>query len=207
MPSPTSPGPTSTPSSTRFRGPTSPLHSSSPTGTSSFPGLPASRSWRRRIRFLIPVILLIVVGAVLASVLMAAPRTPPALLGASASVDGGLARIQGVIPTEVDGWTPPTPSAALPDLAGGGVHRVRILLELTAMDAEGLFFDPSGYAVSALGSETWDPVWFTPAPATARQGETIRATLVFELPRRAIDHVLKLPGGPGLSLGKGHHRD
>lgn len=75
------------------------------------------------------------------------------------------------------------------------------------MDADGLPFDPSGYTVSALGNETWDPVWFSPAPATARQGETIDATLVFELPDRAIDLTLKLPGGPGLSLGEGHHRD
>lgn len=207
MPSPISPGPTSTPDSTRFEGPTPPPHSASSTDTSGSPSPPASRSWRGRIRYLIPVILLVLVGAVLASVLVTAPRTPPALLGASASVDGGLARIQGVIPTEADAWTPPPPLAALPDLAGGGVHRVRILLELTAMDADGLSFDPSGYTVSALGSETWEPVWFAPAPATARQGETIDATLVFELPDRAIDLTLKLPGGPGLSLGEGHHRD
>ncbi|BBE22823.1 hypothetical protein MN0502_17060 [Arthrobacter sp. MN05-02] len=141
-----------------------------------------------------------------AGVLMAAPRTPPALLGASATVDGGLARIQGVLPTEVDGWAPPSPSAALAGAAGDGSHRVRILLELTAMEEDGLSFDPSRYTVSALGAGTWEAVWVAPAPSTARQGETIDAVLVFELPDRAIDLTLQLPGGPGLSLGEGHHR-
>jgi hypothetical protein len=111
-----------------------------------------------------------------------------------------------VIPIEVDGWTPPTPSAALSDPADEGAHRVRILLELTAMEADGLSFDPSGYGVSALGNESWEPVWFSPAPARARQGQTVDVVLVFELPDQAIDLTLELPGGPGLSLGEGHHR-
>ncbi|MDN4611584.1 hypothetical protein [Arthrobacter burdickii] len=84
---------------------------------------------------------------------------------------------------------------------------MRILVELTAMEADGLSFDPSGYVVSALGEGTWAPVWFSPAPATAAQGQTIDATLVFELPDRAIDLTLELSGGPGLSLGEGHHLD
>lgn len=168
------------------------------------PAQPATS--RRRIRFLIPVMLLALVGAVLASVLTAAPQTPPAMLGASATVDGGLARIQGVIPTEVDGWTPPSPSNDLADPAGDGAHRVRILLELTAMEEDGLSFDPSEYVVSALGDETWEPVWSSPAPGSARQGEIVDVTLVFELPDQAIDLTLELPGGPGLSLGAGHHR-
>jgi hypothetical protein len=166
----------------------------------------ASTAVLRRTKILVPVILLALVGTLVASVLMAAPRTPPALLGASASLNGGLARIHGVIPIEVDGWNPPTPSAALADPPGEKLHRVRILLEVTAMEQEGLSFDPSQYAVSSLGTGTWKPLWFSPAPATARQGESINATLVYELPDRAIDLALELPGGPGLSLGAGHHR-
>lgn len=166
----------------------------------------ASTAVLKRTRILVPAILLALVGTLIASVLMAAPRTPPALLGASASLNGGLARIHGVIPIEVDGWNPPTPSAALAEPPGGELHRVRILLEVTAMEHEGLSFDPSQYAVSSLGTGTWKPIWFSPAPATARQGESINATLVYELPDRAIDLALELPGGPGLSLGAGHHR-
>ena len=74
------------------------------------------------------------------------------------------------------------------------------------MEQDGLSFDPPQYAVSALGTGEWKAVWFSPAPAQARQGESINATLVFELPDRAIDLTLELPGGPGLSLGAGHHR-
>lgn len=107
---------------------------------------------------------------------------------------------------EADGWLPPTPSAVFASQPGGEVHRVRILVEFTAMEKGGLSFDPSTYAISALGTGTWKPIWFSPAPATARQGESINATLVFELPDRAIDLTLEVPGGPGLALGPGHHR-
>ena len=166
----------------------------------------ASTALHKRTTLLVPAILLALVGTLVASVLIAAPRTPPALLGASANLNGGLARIHGVIPTEADGWMPPTPSAVLANAPGEELHRVRILLELTAMEQDGLSFDPSKYSVSALGTGTWRAVWSSPAPAMARQGESINATLVFELPDRAIDLTLELPGGPGLSLGKGHHR-
>jgi hypothetical protein len=166
----------------------------------------ASTASPKRLKILVPAVLLALVGTLVASVLMAAPRKPPVLLGASASLNGGLARIHGVIPTEDDGWMPPTPTARLANPPGDGLHRVRILLELTAMEQTGLSYNPSEYAVSALGTGTWKAIWFSPASATARQGESINAMLVFELPDRAIDLTLELPGGPGLSLGAGHHR-
>lgn len=170
------------------------------------PSLPSVRTPHGRRRFLIPAALLALVALVLVGVLTAAPRTPAALLGASAPVDGGVARIQGVIPTEEDGWTPPGPAPALATPAGEGAHRVRILVELTALGAEGLSYDPAEYAVSALGNSSWAPVWVSPEPVMLRQGETEDAVLVFELPDRAIDLTLEMPGGPGLSLGTGHHR-
>jgi hypothetical protein len=157
-------------------------------------------------RIVMPAVLIALVAALLAIVLASPPRTPPVPLGASAALDGGLARIHGVVPTEVDRWSPPTPAAALAVPPGEGVHRVRILLEVTAMEEDGLSFDPSDYSVSALGTGTWEPVWYSPASAVARQGESIDAVLVFELPNRAIDLTLDLPGGAGLSLGAGHHR-
>lgn len=160
----------------------------------------------RRTRLLVPVLLLAVMIGVAVGALTAPARTPPVLLGASADVDGGLARIQGVIPLEVDGWMPSTPAPALSAPPGEELHRVRILLELTAMEEEGLVFDPSRYTVSALGSNSWEAVWSSPAPSKARQGETVDAVLVFELPDRAIDLTLEIPGGPGLALGPGHHR-
>lgn len=166
----------------------------------------APKALLKHSRFLVPAVLLAIVGALVAGVLLAGPRKPPAMLGASAQTHGGLARINGVIPIEVDGWTPSTAAPALADPPGEDLHRVRILLELTAMEQGGLHFDPSQYAVSALGSGRWKPIWFSPAPDVAKQGQSINATLVFEVPDRAIDLALELPGGPGLSLGAAHHR-
>lgn len=157
-------------------------------------------------KILVPVVLLALVGALVANVLTADRRPTPAPLGASASVSGGLARIHGVIPLESDGWIPPTPSATLANPPGEELHRVRILLELTAMEQGGLTFDPSKYAVSALGTGQWKAVWFSADSTVAPQGAIINTTLVFELPDRAIDLTLELPGGPGLSLGTSHHR-
>ena len=102
---------------------------------------------------------------------------------------------------------PPTPPSALTEPPGEELHRVRILLELTAMEEDGLFFDPARYTVSGLGTDSWEAIWSSPAPVQARQGETVDAVLVFELPDRAIDLTLELPAGPGLALGPGHHRE
>lgn len=166
----------------------------------------ASTARLRRTRLLVPGILLALVAGLLINIATAAPRTPPAMLGASAELEGGLARIHGVIPLETDGWTPPAPAPALAGVPAEEFHRVRILVELTALEEDGISYDPSRYAVSSFGAGTWKPVWFSPGPATARQGESITATLVYELPDRAIDLALELPGGPGLALGAGHHR-
>lgn len=166
----------------------------------------ASMTRSKHMKYLVPAVLLALVGTLVSSVLTAAPRTPPAMLGASANVDGGLARIHGVIPIEADGWTPPLGAAGLAASPSGELHPVRILVELTVLEPEGMSFDPSQYAVTSLGVGRWMPVWSDPAPSIARQGESINATLVYELPNRAIDLTLELHGGPGLSLGAGHHR-
>lgn len=160
----------------------------------------------QRAKILIPALLLALVGVIVASLLMAPPRKPPTPLGASASVTGGVARINGVIPTEVDGWMPASAPAALANPAAEGLHRVRVLLELTALEKDGLSVDPSDFSISGLGGGTWKAFWSSPLPPVAAQGESVNATLVFELPDRAIDLTLKLPGGQELSLGAGHHR-
>lgn len=165
----------------------------------------ASTATARGIRVIVPLVLLMLAGSLVAGIVTAAPRKPPAMLGTSGSTDGGLGRINGVIPLESDGWTPPGAAAALASPPASEMHRVRILVELTAMDKDGITFDPSRYAVTALGNGNWKPVWATPG-AAVKQGHSINATLVFDLPDRAVDLTLELPGGPGLSLGTGHHR-
>ncbi len=160
-----------------------------------------------RAKILVPAILLGLVAALVASVVMAAPLQPPAPLGASARVTGGLARLNGVVPAETDAGMPAAASAALADPPADGLHRVRLLVELTALEKGGLAYDPADYSVSGLGTGTWKALWASPGPADVPQGQSINATLVFELPDRAIDLTLELPGGPGLSLGAAHHRD
>ena len=161
----------------------------------------------RRARFLVPALLLVLVTSIALSALTAPPRTPPVLLGASTDVQGGLARIQGVIPLEEDDWMPATPSPALTEPPAEEHHRVRILLALTAMEDDGLFFDPDQYTVSGLGTDSWGALWSSPDSVQVGQGQTIDAVLVFEIPDRAIDLTLELPEGPGLALGPGHHRE
>lgn len=157
-------------------------------------------------KILVPIVLLALVGALLVNILTVDRRPAPAPLGASATVSGGLARIHGVIPLENDGWMPPTGSDTLANPPGKELHRVRILLELTAMEADGLTFDPAEYAVSSLGKARWKAVWASSGPKIAPQGDIVTTTLVFELPDRAIDLSLEMPGGPGLSLGTSHHK-
>ncbi|MEV5050161.1 hypothetical protein [Arthrobacter sp. LAR12-1-1.1] len=160
----------------------------------------------QRAKIFVPVVLLVLVGALVASVVTAAPRKPPSPLGASAGITGGLARINGVVPVESGGGLPTAASAALADPPSEGLHRVCLLVELTALEAGGLSYDPADYSVSGLGTGTRKAIWFSPGPANVPQGQSLTATLVFELPDRAIDLMLELPGGPGLSLGAAHHR-
>ncbi|MFF2243489.1 hypothetical protein ACFVTM_04845 [Arthrobacter sp. NPDC058130] len=160
----------------------------------------------RRAKILVPALLLGLVAALVASVVMAAPRKPPAPLGASAGITGGVARINGVVPVENDGGMPAAAAAALASPPADGLHRVRLLVELTALEKGGLAYDPAEYTVSGLGTGTWRALWFSPGPTDVPRGQSINATLVFELPDRAVDLTLELPGGPGLSLGAAHHQ-
>ena len=112
----------------------------------------ASTATIRRIKILVPVVLLTLVGPLAVNVVTADRRPTPAALGASGSLDGGLGRIHGVIPLESRRLDATNTAQHSPARLDGEMHRVRILLELTAMEQGGLTFDPSRYAVSALGA-------------------------------------------------------
>ncbi|MEO5778682.1 MULTISPECIES: hypothetical protein [Arthrobacter] len=160
----------------------------------------------KRTKIVVPAILLILLAGLMAAVLTAPPRKPPVPLGASATVNGGLARVNGILPFDNGVGGPDGVASRFPNPPGPGLHRVRILLELTALDKGGLSYHPDDYSVSGLGTGRWTPVWFSPAPSLAAQGERINAELMFELPDRAVELTLEVTGGPGLSLGVGHHR-
>ncbi len=160
----------------------------------------------QRKKVVAPVILVCLLACLLAAVMAAPPPKPPVPLGASAAVDGGLARINGILPADGGGSEPDAAASGSTSAAGPGFHRVRILLELTALDEGGLSFNPADYSVSGLGTGKWTPVLASPAPSVAARGDRINAELTFELPDRAVELTLEIKDGPGLSLGAGHHR-
>jgi hypothetical protein len=159
---------------------------------------------RRRLR--VPLIALGVLILVGAGSVAAMPDAEPkgTLLGASGSVSGGIARINGVIPLEVDGWLPEKPPAVLRASAREGTHRVRIILELTALDARGLDYSLDDFAIDGLGSDESRLLWSDPKSATVAQGAVVTVTQVFEIPNKAIELTLRANNGRFV-LGTSHH--
>ncbi|WP_323958695.1 hypothetical protein GC088_09020 [Arthrobacter sp. JZ12] len=130
---------------------------------------------------------------------------PATMLGASDSVHGGLARINGILPLENDDWVPPSNAEALDAPVAEGAHRVRILLQLTALEGDGIDFRASDYFIDGLGTGEPRAIWSSPSEHDAEQGETIDATLVFEIPNEALALVLSDDDDTRLSLGTDHH--
>jgi hypothetical protein len=160
----------------------------------------------RRPRILLAVVLTVLIGAGLALFAdLAAKSEPIAPLGAAADVPGGVARVNGIIPLESDGWLPGDAPGVLAKPPADGAHRVRILLELTALDEEGVAFSADDYSIIGLGSGRVSVLWASPVAHGAQQGEVISATLVFEIPNQAISLTLEGEHGGRLALGAGHH--
>jgi hypothetical protein len=159
---------------------------------------------RRWISLALVVVALLLLGAGIAVV--AAPDEDPGTpLGAAGELPGGLARINGVIPLESDGWVPPEPVAALAEEAPEGMHRVRIVLELTALAGEGIDFSASEYTIDGLGSGSAELVWADPATQRLQPGDSINATLVYQIPNQSIALTIEGANGVRLALGTGHH--
>ncbi|MBG6183898.1 hypothetical protein IWX65_001866 [Arthrobacter sp. CAN_A214] len=128
-------------------------------------------------------------------------------LGAAAVIDGGLARINGIVPVEEDGWTPQDAgeTGVFDSPAAAGAHRVRVVLELTAVEPEGIPFDPADYSISGLAAGTSELLLSVPGSQRIRQGNTVNTELVFEIPDRAVELALEGPDDMRLSLGVSHH--
>lgn len=170
-----------------------------PRSTSTF----VARPRRRLVAVSSFLLALLVVGVII--VLSGSRAEPSTPLGASVGIDGGVVRISGVIPLEDDGWVPTEPAPELRAKIAPGNHRVRVLVELTALEPQGLQFDGAKYSIDGLGLTIPRALWSSPVRQAAAQGETIRATLVFELPDRAIALTLEDGHGARLSLGAKHH--
>lgn len=157
-------------------------------------------------RSLLALALLVLIALGVAVFVDAAAKSEPiAPLGAATDIPGGVARINGVIPLERDGWLPTDPAAVLTDPVPAGSHLVRVELELTALDAEGVTFSADDYSILGLRSERLHVLWTSPAAAAVPQGEVLSTTLVFQIPDRAIALTLEGEHGGRLSLGAEHH--
>lgn len=165
---------------------------------------PAQTGRRRRV--FIPLAILAFLAASLGYLFLTTSEPEPsAPLGASIPVPGGMAGITGVTPLEVDGWQPPAAAAILGTQPQEGAHRVRVQVQLTALDTAGLRYDPQEYFVDGIGSGEPHVLWSSPSAQELDQGESITATMVFELPDKAIALVLENEAGSRLSLGSEHH--
>ena len=166
---------------------------------------PAPGVSRRRL-LLIPVALLGIIALALAYLFLTARPEPGVPLGASASIPGGMASIGEIMPVEDDGWEPddnddaldgapaarqPPGAAPGPDHGAGARRR----------------------AAGCPGLQHLRP-WRRTLPANLgidrrvadlEQGESVGATLIFEVPDRAVALVLDGPGNSRLSLGLSHH--
>jgi hypothetical protein len=160
---------------------------------------------RRRKLLLIPLTLLGVLGLVLGYLFLTAKPEASTPLGASAVIPGGTARVNGVIPLEKDGWLPPERVQVLDEGPSAGTHRVRILVQFTALEGEGVRLDTSQFTVTGLGANGIRPLWTSPGKTQLRQGDSADASMVFELPNKAVALVLEGPGNTRLSLGLSHH--
>lgn len=160
---------------------------------------------RRRKLLLIPLSLLCALGLVLGYLFLTAKPEASTPLGASAVIPGGTARVNGIIPLEKDGWLPPERVQVLDEGPSAGTHRVRILVQFTAQEGEGITLDTSQFSVAGLGANSIHPLWTSPVQSQLSQGDSLDATMVFELPNQAIALVLQGPGNTRLSLGLSHH--
>lgn len=154
---------------------------------------------------LFPVALLAMIGLALAYSFLTARPEPSVPLGASASIPGGMASIGEIMPVEDDGWEPEGNDDALDGAPATGSHRVRLVVRITALEPGGVQLDTRDFSISGLGSEHFRPVWESPPVADLEQGQSIGATLIFEVPDRAVALVLEGPGNSRLSLGLSHH--
>lgn len=165
---------------------------------------PAPGASRRRL-VLLPLSFLVIIGLALAYVFLTARPEPGVPLGASAAVPGGMASIGEIMPVEDDGWEPDGDDDALDGAPAPGSHRVRLLVRITALEPDGLRLEGRNFSITGLGSAHFRPLWASPSAVVLQQGESVGATLIFEVPDKAVALVLEGPGNSRLSLGMSHH--
>lgn len=165
-------------------------------------GHPVRRSRRR---WMVPAVFLLGISAVLGHALVSGAEEPGVPLGAVAAVPGGLLRVNGILSCETGASQSPACSPGHGQPVPEDAHRIEVLLEFTALDAEGLEFDAGDYAVDRLGGGESPVLWSSSAEESVGQGGTLRTALVFEVPDQAVELTLEGAGGTRLLLGSDHH--
>lgn len=169
-------------------------------------GAPARSESRGTRRWLLPALFLLAVLGVLGGAVLGPGEEPGAPLGAVAPVPGGLARVNGVLPEDAGGGVSAGDGPAGDASVEDDSHRVRVLLELTALEAGGVDFDAADWEVQRLGGGASRAVHATVQEQTVLQGGVLRTELLFEVPDRALELTLEGPRSARLSLGTDHHR-
>ncbi len=154
---------------------------------------------------LIPAALLCAIAIALTYLFLTFRPEPSVPLGAVATIPGGMASIGGIVPLENDNWEPAEDDDVFSTSPPEGSHRVRIVVNVTSLEADRMQLNAGDFTVSGLGSAEVRPLWSSPVAAELRQGESVAANLVFEVPDKAIALVLEGPGQARLSLGLAHH--
>jgi hypothetical protein len=180
-----------------------------PTAGPDAPARPVGRASRR---WVVPAVFLLGLLGILGGAALGQDEEPGAPLGAVAPVPGGLARVNGVLPEEPAAGKEPAgdepagekPAGDAPD--EDGTHRVRVLLELTALEAGGVDFDAADWEVRRLGGGAARVEHASVQAQPVAQGQVLRSELLFEVPDRALELTLEGPRNARLSLGTDHHR-
>ncbi|WP_424346935.1 hypothetical protein [Kocuria sp. CH-021] len=182
------------------------MTSSATLPTSGAPALARTAGSGSR-RWVVPAVFLLGLLGVLGAAVLGQDEEPGAPLGAVATVPGGLARVNGVLPEEPETGAPAIGDGITGDgAAEDGTHRVRVLLELTALEPDGVDFDAADWEVERLGGGSSRAVHASVPERALVQGEALRTELLFEVPDRALELTLEGPRGARLSLGTDHHR-
>ena len=82
---------------------------------------------------------------------------------------------------------------------------MRVVLELTAIEARGMQFRASDFTVEEIAGFRADPLWASTAEGRVPQGQVRQLTFVFEIPNKSIQLVLRGPQRMRMGLGTDHH--
>ncbi len=82
---------------------------------------------------------------------------------------------------------------------------MRVIVEMTAIDAGGVRFNASEFTIEEFAGFSADPLWASTPGGQIPQGQSQQVTFVFEIPNKSIQLVLTGPQRIRMGLGSDHH--